>query len=150
MSLALQQAAGLAGSTLIAKGHIKMKTNFESVRQILESQLKEAAPTQGLRESIRIHQVADPVDLTQQAAEREMAVHNLDRDSALMRRIRSAIERVNNRSYGVCLECEEDIAPKRLKAIPWAERCIQCQETADCQAGRNENGNFTHGLMQAA
>jgi DnaK suppressor protein len=140
----------LVGSTLIAKEHIKMKTNFESARQILESQLREAAPTQELRESIRIHQVADPVDLTQQAAEREMAVHNLDRDSALMRRIRSAIDRVNDGSYGVCLECEEDIAPKRLKAIPWAELCIQCQETADCQAGRNENGRFARDLMQAA
>jgi DnaK suppressor protein len=127
-----------------------MKTNFESARQILESQLKEAAPTQGLRESIRIHQVADPVDLTQQAAEREMAVHNLDRDSALMRRIRSAIERVNDGSYGVCLECEEDIAPKRLKAIPWAELCIQCQETADRQAGRNENGRIARDFSQAA
>jgi DnaK suppressor protein len=127
-----------------------VKKNFESARQILESQLKEAAPTQGLRESIRIHQVADPVDLTQQAADREMAVHNLDRDSALMRRIRSAIERVNNGSYGVCLECEEEIAPKRLKAIPWAELCIQCQETADSQAGGNENGKFARDLVQAA
>jgi DnaK suppressor protein len=134
----------------LSKEHINVKTNFESARQILESQLKEAAPTQGLRESIRIHQVADPVDLTQQASEREMAMHNLDRDSALMRRIRSAIQRVNDGSYGVCLECEEDIAPKRLKAIPWAELCIQCQETADGQAGRNENGKFTRGLMQAA
>ena len=108
-----------------------MKTNFESARQILESQLKEAAPTQGLRESIRIHQVADPVDLTQQAAEREMAVHNLDRDSTLVQRLRAAIERLDDGTYGVCLQCEEQIAPKRLKAIPWAELCIICQEAAD-------------------
>jgi DnaK suppressor protein len=34
----------------------------------------------------------------------------------------------------VCLHCEEDIPLKRLKAVPWAAFCIQCQERAD----RNE------------
>ena len=108
-----------------------MKANLGLVRRVLESQLKEAAPTRGLRESIRINQVADPLDMTQQAAEREVAVLNLDRDTALARRLRSAIERLNDGSYGVCLQCEEDIAPKRLRAIPWAELCIRCQEMAD-------------------
>jgi DnaK suppressor protein len=108
-----------------------MTGNLESMRQRLESQLREAAPSRELLDSIRIHQAADPIDMTQQAAEREMAVNNLDRDSALVRRLRSAIQRINHGSYGVCLQCEEDIAPKRLNAIPWAELCIKCQETAD-------------------
>src|ERR1700693_6643198 len=116
-----------------------MNANLESVRQMLESRIKEVAPMRGLRESIRIHQVADPLDMTQQAAEREIAVHNLDRDSALGQRIRSAIARLNDGSYGVCLQCEEEIAPKRLKAIPWAELCIRCQETADGLADSKES-----------
>ncbi|HXJ88275.1 MAG TPA: TraR/DksA C4-type zinc finger protein [Candidatus Binatia bacterium] len=29
------------------------------------------------------------------------------------------------------MHCEDEIAPKRLKAIPWAELCIGCQEKAD-------------------
>ena len=60
-----------------------MTDNHLSVRHILESKLREAAPTRGMRDSIHIHQVADAVDMTQQAAEREMAVHKLDRDTAL-------------------------------------------------------------------
>ena len=120
-----------------------MKTNLGLVRRVLESQLKEAAPTRGLRESIRIHQVADPLDMTQQAAQREVAVLNLDRDTALARRLRSAIERLNDGSYGVCLQCEEDIAPKRLKAIPWAELCIGCQEMADRKEPVGIAGDWT-------
>ena len=120
-----------------------MKAKLELVRRVLESQLKEAAPTRGLRESIRIYQVADPLEITQQAAEREVAVHNLDRDSALVRRLRSAIERLNDGSYGVCLQCEEDIAPKRLKAIPSAELCIHCQETADRLDARKGSTRIT-------
>ena len=121
-----------------------MEANLESVRQILESQLEQAVPARGLRESIHIHQVADPVDMTQQATEREMAVRDLDRGSSLVRRLRAAIERLNNGSYGICMLCEEDIAPKRLKAMPWAELCIRCQERADTLGSETDDlRNFT-------
>ena len=108
-----------------------MRTNFETVRQILESRLKEATQSGGSREAIRIHQVADPVDMTLQAAEREMAMQGLDRRAVLIRQIRAAIERIEINTYGICRDCEEEIAPKRLSAIPWAELCIRCQEAAD-------------------
>ena len=127
-----------------------MKANLQSVRQMLESRMREVSQTRGLRESIRIHQVADPLDMTQQAAEREIAVHNLDRDSALVQRLRSAIARLNDGSYGVCLQCEEEIAPKRLKAIPWAELCIQCQEAADRLITSRETVGITGHYMEAA
>ena len=119
-----------------------MSMNLESIRQILESQLQAASPTRHLRESIQIHQVADPVDMTQQAAEREMAVRGLDRDSLLVRRLRSAIERLDNGSYGKCADCEEEISPKRLKALPWAELCIDCQEATDQTQQVFETGAF--------
>ena len=48
------------------------------------------------------------------------------------------MERIEHGSYGVCLECEEPISPKRLKAIRWAERCIICQEWADRAGGNSK------------
>ena len=74
-----------------------MHTNLESVRQLLESRLKEATQTKGSRESIRIQQVADPVDMTLQAAEREMAMQSLDRRAGQVRQLRSAIYRIEKR-----------------------------------------------------
>lgn len=111
-----------------------MSTNLESIRDILESRLKEASQMGRSRESIRIEQAADPVDMTLQAAEREMATQSLDRDAGLVRQLRSAIDRIEDGTYGICRECEEDISPKRLKAIPWAQLCIECQEAADGSA----------------
>jgi len=108
-----------------------MNDNLAAIRRELESHLRRAIPGRGARESIRISQVADPLDMTQQAAERELAVVNLDRGTATARRLRAAMDRVDIGTYGVCLECEEHIAPNRLKAIPWAELCIRCQEAAD-------------------
>lgn len=83
------------------------------------------------REGIEIEKSPDALDEVQHAAERELAIRNLDRDSALLRNVRAALVRVEDGAYGVCLHCEEDISQKRLNAVPWAGYCITCQEMAD-------------------
>jgi DnaK suppressor protein len=119
------------------------KGDLRFVQQGLESQLKAAVSGRASGESIRIHQVADPVDMTQEAAEREVAGQLLDRESAVIRHLGSALARVNNGSYGICIECEEEISPTRLKAIPWAELCIRCQQRAeDCENEREPISDF--------
>ena len=115
-----------------------MQCDCELFRQVLKSKINEAVATAGLRDSIRIHQVEDPIDMTQQAAEREMAMQNLHRGAALVRQLGSAMERLDDGSYGICLQCEEPIAPKRLKAVPWAEFCISCQETVDQSSSKRD------------
>ena len=57
------------------------------------------SPQRSMRESL--HPAADPVDITQQAAEREMAGWNIDRESTQVRRLRSAIGRIDNGTYGI-------------------------------------------------
>ena len=90
------------------------------------------------RDAITIEKSADALDEVQHASERELAIRNLDRESNLLRNVRSALRRINEGTFGVCLHCEEDISPKRLAAVPWAPFCIQCQEQADRNA---EDGN---------
>ena len=127
-----------------------MQGTLELLRQVLKSKIDESAATTGLRDSIRIHQVADPFDMTQQAAEREMAMQNLHRGAALGRQLRSAIDRLDDGSYGICLQCEEPISPKRLKAVPWAEFCISCQEKADQSNSTRKLHANTHEVPEAA
>ena len=113
-----------------------MTADFKATRKILEGKLKQATSGKAIGDSIRINQVADPLDMTQEAAARDVAVQLLDRESALARRLRSAIDRIDDGSYGMCLRCDEEIALRRLKAIPWAELCIGCQEKADQMPNR--------------
>lgn len=127
-----------------------MDANLESVRQLLESRLKDATARDGSRESIRIQQVADPVDMTLQSAQREMAVQSLDRQAALVRQIRAALQWVEDGSYGICRECEEEIGPKRLQAIPWAQLCIQCQEAVDRSARNARSASIPTRHIEAA
>jgi len=49
-------------------------------------------------------------------------------DYVQLRMIEEALDRVHAGDYGICLACEEPIAPKRLHALPWARYCVSCQE----------------------
>jgi DnaK suppressor protein len=127
-----------------------MQGTLELLRQVLKSKIDESAATTGLRDSIRIHQVADPIDMTQQAAEREMAMQNLHRGAALVRQVRSAMRRLDDGSYGICFQCEEPISAKRLTAVPWAELCISCQEEADQSNSKEEFDTNAREMPEAA
>lgn len=42
--------------------------------------------------------------------------------------VRLALERIDEGSYGECLQCGSTIGEKRLDALPWTPYCINCQE----------------------
>jgi DnaK suppressor protein len=96
-------------------------------------QRKEAELEQVLRDrgSIAIERSADPMDEIQYASERDLAIGNVDRESTMLRNVKGALRRIDDGSFGMCVECESEISPKRLAAVPWAQRCILCQEAAD-------------------
>ncbi len=107
------------------------KQELNKLKDTLEKKQAELLKVIMNREGIEIEKSPDALDEVQHAAERELAIRNLDRDSALLRNVRAALERFKDGSYGVCLHCEEDISMKRLNAVPWAAYCIQCQEISD-------------------
>jgi RNA polymerase-binding transcription factor len=52
-------------------------------------------------------------------------------DHKLFRAIEDAIHRVDQGTYGICMECENEIAPARLEAVPWTRVCIECKSKQD-------------------
>jgi DnaK suppressor protein len=57
-------------------------------------------------------------------------LHN-SRNQAVLGQIDAALKRINDGSFGECLNCEQEINRKRLEAIPWVPYCITCQELLD-------------------
>lgn len=111
-----------------------MKTGHSEMagyQEILARKEAELAHVLRKRDGIAIEKSADQMDEIQYATERDMAIRNVDRDSNLLRDVRDALQRIHAGSFGTCLDCESAISPKRLAAVPWAARCIQCQEAAD-------------------
>jgi RNA polymerase-binding transcription factor DksA len=45
-----------------------------------------------------------------------------------LKMIDAALHRIRSGEYGLCSECEEPIAPRRLEILPWAVRCVTCEE----------------------
>jgi DnaK suppressor protein len=118
-------------------------------REILERKKAELDRVLRKRDDIAIEKSADQMDEIQYATERDLAIRNVDRDSTLLRQVKASLQRLHDGSFGACIECEEAISPKRLAAVPWASRCIQCQNTADRE--RQEGTElFSESLVNAA
>ena len=125
------------------------KTELNNFKKILEAKQDELERIVRNRDAITIEKSADALDEVQHASERELAIRNLDRESNLLRNVRSALRRIDDETFGVCVHCEEDISPKRLVAVPWAPYCIQCQEQADRNQAEGEE-MFEDMLVNAA
>jgi DnaK suppressor protein len=123
------------------------KQELNKFKQVLETKQAELAAVLRNREGIAIEKSPDALDEVQHAAERELAIRNLDRESNLLRNVRAALRRMAEDSYGVCMHCEEEISPKRLAAVPWTPYCIRCQEIADRARERADGGELFEELM---
>jgi len=130
------------------KGDTAMtKTELNKYKQILEAKMAELSQAVREREGIAIEKTPDAIDEVQHAAERELAIRNLDRETQLLRNVRGALQRIAEGSYGICLRCDEEISPKRLNAVPWTPYCITCQEYVDKR--RAEEGESIEELLVA-
>ena len=122
---------------------------LEDLRETLERTKAEFVRVMRTRAGIEIEKSADQMDEIQYASERDLAICNVDRETKLLRQVNAALRRVQDGSFGVCVECESQIGSKRLIALPWALRCIECESAADEEA-RARAGSAGEGLEDAA
>ena len=108
-------------------------TNHElkGFRNVLGAKETEWANAIRNRAAIAIETNSDALDQIQHAMECELELGRLARESSLLHAVRSAILRIDTEMFGLCLNCEQEISPKRLAALPWAPFCITCQDAAD-------------------
>jgi DnaK suppressor protein len=115
------------------------KNELQGFRESLETRQAELSDSRSHREALTIETSADELDRIQHAQERDFAMGSLGRESARLREVRGALDRIDAGSFGICLNCEEDIGAKRLAAVPWAAFCIVCQEAADRMASNQRD-----------
>ena len=70
----------------------------------------------------------DWIDQSSQESDLHVRLALKQTDSKLLRAIEEAIHRIDQGSYGICMDCEGEIAPVRLEAVPWTRVCINCKE----------------------
>jgi DnaK suppressor protein len=84
---------------------------------------------QDLREEIADNQnmPGDMADHGSGELSQHLSVTLMENDRIELERIEKAIGRIEQGVYGECEICEKSIPMARLKALPWATRCINCQ-----------------------
>ena len=69
----------------------------------------------------------DWIDQSSQESDLYVRLALKQTDFKLLRAIEEAIHRIDQGTYGICMECENHIAPARLAAVPWTRVCIDCK-----------------------
>ena len=69
----------------------------------------------------------DPTDRASLESDRNFMLRIRDRENKLIKKIKKALERIDNGTFGICEKCGEDISIKRLKARPVTTQCIECK-----------------------
>ena len=73
----------------------------------------------------------DEGDRANMSLARELDLGQKSRDRALLSVVDGALKRINEGTFGECLNCGQEINAKRLEALPWVRYCITCQELSD-------------------
>jgi len=73
-------------------------------------------------------QESESMDRASADTDQSLKLKIRSRESLLIKKIRNALERIENNSYGICDACGEDISILRLKARPVTTKCIHCKE----------------------
>jgi RNA polymerase-binding transcription factor len=125
------------------------KTELNTFQRALENRQAELGNGNRNREALAIETSPDELDRIQDASDREWAMSNLERNSNRLREVRTALRRIEAGTFGICVDCEENINPKRLAAVPWASSCIVCQEATD-RVQKTRRSEIDASLLMAA
>ncbi|MBI3815901.1 MAG: RNA polymerase-binding protein DksA [Nitrospinae bacterium] len=90
--------------------------------------LSDAARTMNERLVVAGEELSDSVDRSSMETDRNFTLRLRDRERKLLKKIDEALERIEDKTFGVCEKCGEDISVNRLKVRPVATLCIGCKE----------------------
>ena len=70
----------------------------------------------------------DQADKSAEAYDTDFAFARMESAEEEIKLIDEALNRIESKKYGTCVECDSTIPKKRLKALPYAKRCVPCKE----------------------
>ena len=115
------------------------KVRYESLRQMLEERRRQILSQ--VHEKIRdvrtenvsgkVNNVLDPVESSEAGIQEDIEFALIQMKAETLSKINEALGRLEEGAYGNCFECGEEISQPRLRALPFAVRCIECEEARE-------------------
>ena len=120
----------LPPSTAVCPSEVVMPEDLPEFRETLEQQLDDLLSSAERTVGSLLHidtQSADPIDRASIDIDCNYTLRIRDRESRLIKKIKKALAKIDDGTFGICEECEEPISVARLKARPVAAYCIRCK-----------------------
>jgi len=110
------------------------ETLEETKRQLMkEMQGRVKEETEGVKDEGR-----DTYDLASDERDREINFILNDREREKLVAVDDALQRIRDKTYGICESCEGEIQLGRLKILPFTRLCVKCQEENEKEAKRQK------------
>jgi DnaK suppressor protein len=109
----------------------------ELKRMLIERQREIMHEVQGKIRDVRAegadkdHEVLDPGETSEVDIQEDIEFALIQMKSETLNKINEALRRLDEATYGNCFECGEEIAEARLRALPFAVRCKDCEEARE-------------------
>ena len=79
------------------------------------------------------NEVGDPIDDASKSLDKEILFELSGNAHKTLDQIEAALRKIDKGIYGICEYCRQPIPKKRIKALPFARYCINCQHTTEAQ-----------------
>jgi DnaK suppressor protein len=106
-----------------------IKHDLEEQRSALNRSIKSLGTTRDVDQGREI--AKDPYGAASLTHDDEIAAAVADRRARQLQQMTAALEDINAGRYGICRECDAPIPKARLKVMPFATRCVACQQKAE-------------------
>jgi DnaK suppressor protein len=121
-----------------ARTAVSAKTNrYNELKKMLENRRRElVAEVQGRMRDVRTEngkerEVMDQGESSEVDIQEDIELALIQMKSETLNKIQAALRRLDEGSYGDCFECGDEIAEARLRALPFAVRCKECEEARE-------------------
>jgi len=84
----------------------------------------------------RLNEVFDPGESSEADIQEDIEFALIQMKAETLNKITEALTRLEEGAYGYCFDCGEEISPKRLRALPFAVRCKDCEEAREVAVQR--------------
>jgi len=130
------------------------RARYSELKQMLAERRREIqAEVQGKVRGVReegtwggkLNEVLDAVESSEADIQEDLACALIQMKSETLNKINDALARLEQGDYGNCYDCGEEIAEKRLRALPFAVRCKDCEEQRENAEQRERQSNARRG-----
>src|SRR5215831_231975 len=130
------------------------RSRYTELKRMLTERRREIqAEVQGKMRGVReegawggkLNEVLDAVESAEADIQEDLEFALVQMKSETLNKVNDALTRLEQGTYGYCYDCGEEIAEKRLRALPFAVRCKDCEEARENVEKRERQLNARRG-----